>query len=144
MKQTLNQLLIIAIVIITSLTLTGCKKEGCTDKNAINYSSKAKKDNGSCKYPTPTGSLIVYVKNYIGNSVSGREVWLYTSETNFNNADYTKIITTDNNGRVEFKGLASSVYWVDCQFNDAFGNPILVEGNASVTNGYSTTITIKP
>jgi len=29
---------------------TGCKKWGCTDSNADNYDSKAKKDDGSCVY----------------------------------------------------------------------------------------------
>lgn len=30
--------------------LTSCKKSGCTDPTASNYSSKAKKDDGSCTY----------------------------------------------------------------------------------------------
>ena len=33
--------------------LTSCKKEGCTDSTATNYDEKAKKDDGSCEYPTP-------------------------------------------------------------------------------------------
>lgn len=39
-----------------SLTLgtVSCKKKGCTDTNATNYDSKAKKDDGSCKYVTNT------------------------------------------------------------------------------------------
>ncbi|MEZ4921610.1 MAG: hypothetical protein R2780_00405 [Crocinitomicaceae bacterium] len=32
------------------LTLAGCKKEGCTDPLAENYSKKAKVDDGSCSY----------------------------------------------------------------------------------------------
>jgi len=30
--------------------ITSCKKKGCTDSTAVNYNSKAKKDNGSCLY----------------------------------------------------------------------------------------------
>ena len=36
-------------------TVISCKKKGCTDPNAANYNSKAKKDDGSCTYnATPT------------------------------------------------------------------------------------------
>ncbi len=35
---------------ITILTTVSCKKEGCTDENANNYSSEAKKDDGSCSF----------------------------------------------------------------------------------------------
>ncbi|MCO5259503.1 MAG: hypothetical protein M9916_05105 [Crocinitomicaceae bacterium] len=37
-------------MMITTLPLVSCKKEGCTDVNAANYSEKAKKDDGSCTY----------------------------------------------------------------------------------------------
>ncbi|MCE3296118.1 MAG: hypothetical protein K0R65_1832 [Crocinitomicaceae bacterium] len=32
------------------LSMVSCKKEGCTDPNATNYSEEAKKDDGSCTY----------------------------------------------------------------------------------------------
>lgn len=38
-------------LVLGALTLSSCKKEGCTDENATNYNSKAKKDDGSCSYP---------------------------------------------------------------------------------------------
>lgn len=39
-------------MLIIGLTLfsVGCKKKGCTDKNATNYDENAKKDDGSCKF----------------------------------------------------------------------------------------------
>lgn len=37
-------------VLVGFTTLTGCKKEGCTDGIAKNFDSKAKKDDGSCSY----------------------------------------------------------------------------------------------
>lgn len=44
---------------LTALALIGCKKkEGCTDPNASNYDSKAKKDDGSCIDPE-TGPYLV-------------------------------------------------------------------------------------
>lgn len=35
---------------IVGLSFTSCKKEGCTDNVATNYSEEAKKDDGSCNY----------------------------------------------------------------------------------------------
>jgi hypothetical protein len=51
MKRTINFLKPAAIILLVSLAAS-CKKEGCTDKNALNYDSKAKKDDGTCKYDT--------------------------------------------------------------------------------------------
>lgn len=46
MKKTLLLLMIgFGVVSITS-----CKKKGCTDNGAVNYNSKAKKDDGTCLY----------------------------------------------------------------------------------------------
>lgn len=42
-----------AMLLTASLTMTAvsCKKEGCTDPTATNYSEEADKDDGSCTYP---------------------------------------------------------------------------------------------
>lgn len=40
----------IYILLFGSLIIISCKKEGCTDPTALNYSSDAKKDDGSCAY----------------------------------------------------------------------------------------------
>lgn len=38
-------------LLLAALTfLTGCAKEGCTDNDATNYSTDAKKDNGTCRF----------------------------------------------------------------------------------------------
>lgn len=36
-----------------TIMLSSCQKEGCTNKDAINYDASAKKDDGSCIFPTP-------------------------------------------------------------------------------------------
>jgi len=46
MKQTM----IILSIGLGALTFTACKKKGCTDNGAVNFNSKAKKDDGSCLY----------------------------------------------------------------------------------------------
>lgn len=58
------------LLVAASLTLgaVSCKKKGCTDPEALNYSEKAKKDDGSCEYdttPTPTGYPVVTKAGYI-------------------------------------------------------------------------------
>lgn len=57
-----NNLKFGVMVMAASLTLgtVSCKKEGCTDETAINYDSKAKKDDGSCEFDettTPAGTV---------------------------------------------------------------------------------------
>lgn len=41
---------LLLLTVIASVGLLSCKKKGCTDPNAVNYSSEAKKDDGSCQY----------------------------------------------------------------------------------------------
>ncbi len=35
---------------LLSLSISACKKSGCTDAEAINYDADAKNDNGNCEY----------------------------------------------------------------------------------------------
>ena len=42
--------ILMVILFAVLLVNTGCKKEGCTDPDSINYDSEAKKDDGSCEY----------------------------------------------------------------------------------------------
>ncbi|WP_199223405.1 hypothetical protein [Brumimicrobium oceani] len=60
------------LLVLATLTLatTSCKKEGCTDETAINYSEEAKKDDGSCKYEEVIndGSTIIVSENISENT----------------------------------------------------------------------------
>ncbi|HBF89055.1 MAG TPA: hypothetical protein DDX39_10475 [Bacteroidales bacterium] len=48
-----NYLKITALILISALIgLSSCQKEGCTDSEATNFDSKAKKDDGTCVYDT--------------------------------------------------------------------------------------------
>ena len=40
------------VAAVFTLAIAGCQREGCTDPKATNYDSDAKKDNGTCVYPT--------------------------------------------------------------------------------------------
>ncbi|MGV3631794.1 MAG: DUF4856 domain-containing protein [Bacteroidota bacterium] len=51
--------------------LASCKKEGCTDPDALNYSDEAKKDDGSCEYdetPAYTVPATYAFEDEAGNS----------------------------------------------------------------------------
>lgn len=59
------------ILSATALLATSCKKKGCTDSTAINYSEEAKKDDGSCTYEAAPAVLEVpttYAFTRNGNS----------------------------------------------------------------------------
>ena len=57
-------------VAVLSLSIaTSCKKKGCTDVDATNYSEEAKKDDGTCTYPsasaTEFNSSLVGTQEYV-------------------------------------------------------------------------------
>lgn len=74
---------IISYALLLSLLVTGaCKRSACTDKNAENYSNKAKKDDGSCTYKgshvfwfaplnTPSQNNVQFVNVYVDNQLIG-------------------------------------------------------------------------
>lgn len=64
-----------ALLLMASLTVvtTSCKKEGCTDPNAINYSDSAKKDDGSCKYDSKENSESTI---YVTENISENTTWV--------------------------------------------------------------------
>jgi hypothetical protein len=50
MKLNFKKVGVIALTAILVVVATSCKKEGCTDPEALNYNEKAKKDDLSCTY----------------------------------------------------------------------------------------------
>jgi hypothetical protein len=55
--QNIMKKLLLLLAIPVALSITGCKKQGCVDPIATNYSDAAKKDDGSCTY---TSKLIFW------------------------------------------------------------------------------------
>jgi hypothetical protein len=45
----------ILILMAITLVMSACKKKGCTDPAATNYSAEAEKDDGTCTYASATG-----------------------------------------------------------------------------------------
>ena len=54
---------ILGLILLSSTVLFSCKKEGCTDPLANNYSEEAKKDDGSCMYDPEMQSFTVTIEN---------------------------------------------------------------------------------
>jgi len=63
-----NKNLLLVAILTLGVVVTSCKKKGCTDENAINYSTEAKKDDGSCSYETVDANVTEY--NESGNTVT--------------------------------------------------------------------------
>jgi hypothetical protein len=96
-----------------------CKKEGCTDSNALNYSSSAKKDDGSCiteqdiQNATPQN---LYVENFNLTFDNSSSIRSYSPNFNYENGDMI-IIETIN----EYNEWTSLPY--------IFGVDVHVEGS---------------
>jgi len=53
-KRTMKKIILILAGITLVVSFNSCKKKGCTDELAANYSSEAEKDDGSCIFDTVT------------------------------------------------------------------------------------------
>ena len=80
MKKNLNLAIVLAAAGLMT-TISSCKKEGCTDPLAQNYSEEAKKDDGSCTYASEADANIVEVSQ----NITADETW---------ESDKTYILTT--------------------------------------------------
>ena len=120
MKRTIFYFLLFLTLIIVS----GCRKE--------------------IVYVDETGDLVVNARDGAGTSLIGSTVYLYEDITDFNNNIFFKTRITDNSGQVRFDNLYPGVYYVDCDFENTYGETIVIFGSGSVSAGYETTVTIRP
>ncbi len=73
MKKINSILMVILFAVL--LVNTGCKKEGCTDPDSINYDSEAKKDDGSCEY---IASAVFWFNEATSDSLLAYDVTSFT------------------------------------------------------------------
>lgn len=64
----------LSILLIGSLAFTACKKKGCTDEDALNYSTEAEKDDGSCEF-------LIVPTTYSFTDASGNNTVSYSGQT---------------------------------------------------------------
>lgn len=92
-----------------TFAFSGCQKEGCTDKSATNYDSKAQKDDGSCVYADTTSDIMLHfhpmlgssdfaydteVTNWEGRKMKFTKAQVYLSGFHLNNDDGTTMLPT--------------------------------------------------
>lgn len=118
-------------LLIAFVAFTSCKKKGCTDVDALNYSSEAEKDDGTCEFYTiPT--------NYEFTDKDGNSTVSYSGQTDRLNqleemtaymklgtsgvisADYLKnmFYNTNDNGGGQFSFSSSKQLADKCLFTD--------------------------
>ncbi len=67
------------IAAVSSVAFVSCKKKGCTDPTATNYSAEAEKDDGSCI--EPTGPEYTVPSTYSFTDDSGNSTVSYSGQT---------------------------------------------------------------
>ena len=75
----LNYLFIATIATGLMFGFTSCSKEGCTDINANNYNDDAKKDDGTCTYPTINTSSTSMSGDVSGAGGTASKTWTFTN-----------------------------------------------------------------
>ena len=73
---------LIAPIAIAAVSFSSCKKEGCTDSTAENYSEKAKKDDGSCLYKDePSSPSYTIPSTFVFTDAAGNSTVSYGGQT---------------------------------------------------------------
>ena len=71
----------ILVLTVAATLLMACKKEGCTDASATNYNTKAKKDDGSCKFENSAGDSYTVPTTYVFKDANGNSTVNYGGQT---------------------------------------------------------------
>ena len=122
--------LILAIGLLAGFN--SCKKKGCTDPNSLAYNAEAKKDDGSCTYPTSEKKSLVFKKTATWCGYCG--TWGNDYSTNIS-ADYSNVQVIQLHGDNDFETTVGN------QIMDALpsaGWPHFYLGTADVPNSYNT------
>jgi len=66
MKKNIKTLAVMSLVALSSALMNSCSKGGCTDSKALNYNSKAKKDDGTCVF-SDAKSQTITISDWVGD-----------------------------------------------------------------------------
>lgn len=64
---------VLSFFLLGAMTLVSCKKEGCTDPNAVNYNPEAEKEDSSCEFEKE-GTVTLEMSHYWGTSATPFEL----------------------------------------------------------------------
>jgi hypothetical protein len=110
-----GKILLFGLVLFSATTFLGCKKEGCTDSDSINYNADAKEDDASCQY-------------------EGEEVFWYNQATaEALLADGATSLTYYVDGQI-VGSSAVSVYWTAAPNCGQTGSVTVVKALGNVKN----------
>jgi hypothetical protein len=132
-KQRMLKSLFILGILFTFVTLSSCKREGCTDSIAENFESKAKKDDGSCIYPRDK-----FLGSFSVNETCSSGTDSYTITITASSANKTNIIIGNMYG--VNAAVTATVSGSTISFNDT-QNGINYSGSGTL-NGSSLTINV--
>jgi hypothetical protein len=94
--------------IVLTLTFISCSKKGCIDKNAENYSSHAKTNDGSCSY------------RYIDKSVVTMQYDSYDTTSNYEPELYIKLFKMSEKYKQYVSRIENSSFSSVLTFKDPF------------------------
>jgi len=90
----MNNKHLILLISVVFLTFQSCKKKGCTDSSATNYSTEAKKDDGSCTYYYQT------VKSQVSYTLNGNNVVIpFSGKGGLSGSEYFQLNYSDFNNK---------------------------------------------
>ena len=150
----MSRKLVFLIVISTAFFFTNCGKKGCTDPQASNYDSQAKRDNNSCEYnnvilPTNLVTTVASNEGLVEISASAIGANFYTF-TFYEGQNYETIQSSD--GEASYTFSSSGNYQITTKAHTTYNDFISVTetvniiinvsggsiGNGIPTTGYST------
>lgn len=77
MKETVKYLVVICLAVFATITISSCGKKGCTDEDAENFDSAAKRDDGTC---VVKGCMDMDATNFMDNATEDDASCVYTKE----------------------------------------------------------------
>jgi len=122
-----NKMILISMLL---LTITACKKKGCTDETATNYNKEAKKDDNSCVY-APDVFVVDPCENYTSSfeiQTPNKGVISFVNTSN----SYFRILADNINA--EWFETSSQKHNISFYLNSPIIEGLNLGGNGAITH----------